>query len=245
MLTDRERLLRNLVLCPGCGRTGPPDTFVQSKTEPAFLSRPAELRSWVGCACGYEWPDDERAPTIGETLDHAFPVRADDVDLRAVYRTFLTSKESVSETTPRGHKTPSSFAKALAELLRYPDGITYEDWADIINVSLATIEKWLADETLPPPDKLHMIVNRIRELKSVPKEALRQFYGMATRPGRRVSPHGQQLHPNVACYMLGPLRDSLTAALAAVDPRAQEELILQFIRQCREFGSRTTDGVNS
>lgn len=149
----------------------------------------------------------------------------------------METKENKTSHRKRG----SLFARALEGLLRAPKDMTYADWAGVLGVSPPAISQWLADETLPRPDRLYAIIRRLREIEGLPREPLQQFADMATRPGRRVSPHGHRLHPNVAYYMLEPLRESLITALATVPSRVQEEMLLRSIRQCHQLTSSETE----
>lgn len=135
-------------------------------------------------------------------------------------------------------RRPSLFARTLAELLAAPAGTSHADWSDILGVSTKTITEWLADDSLPKPEHLCAIVKKLRDTPSVPSELLQQFDDMATRPSSRISPHGRELHPNVAHYMLKPLRESFNATLATIPLALQEQMLVRSIRECCELNSK-------
>lgn len=71
-----------VVVCPGCCKVGGPADFVRThdgSTYAACLTK----------GCGYEWPDDEQAPTLGEVLTRDDGGRWQDVEMHAYLRTLL------------------------------------------------------------------------------------------------------------------------------------------------------------
>jgi len=62
------------VVCPACGKVGLPAAFVRKWEGGSYAACPTK-------DCGYEWPDDEQAPTLGEVLTCTDGGRWQDVDM--------------------------------------------------------------------------------------------------------------------------------------------------------------------
>ncbi len=70
------------VVCPGCCKVGTPADFVREWEGGTYAACPTK-------GCGYEWPDDEQAPTLGEVLTRDDGGRWQDVDMRAYLGTLV------------------------------------------------------------------------------------------------------------------------------------------------------------
>ena len=71
------------VVCPGCARLGTPAEFVRSHRGSTYAACPTE-------GCGYEWSDDEQAPTLGQVMALSDGGRWDSVDMPGYLRALLS-----------------------------------------------------------------------------------------------------------------------------------------------------------
>jgi hypothetical protein len=71
--------------------------------------------------------------------------------------------------------------------------------------------------------------------RRVSDETIEAFENLARRPGTEISPHGDRLSPNLAHYMLKPLRDGFLRSLETLPAPTQETVLLEGAARCREL----------
>ncbi len=97
---------------------------------------------------------------------------------------------------------PSKFAVALKALLDDTDFFTRDEWTDYCVVSDKIINQWLADDSLPTPRRLRMIVRALEE-RGGPKtiEPLAQFNELRSCPAKDISPIMGYAAANLESYL--------------------------------------------
>jgi hypothetical protein len=129
----------------------------------------------------------------------------------------------------------SRFAAMLRRLIDETDVLRRAEWAEVLGVSEAAISQWVNDVGLPRPENVRAILTTLLADRRVSDETIEAFENLARRPGTEISPHGDRLSPNLAHYMLKPLRDGFLRTLETLPPRSQEKVLLEALERCREL----------
>ncbi len=143
-----------------------------------------------------------------------------------------------SKSVARKSQTRSAFASALAVLL---DGTSIHDrrqWAEFLEVTEPAISQWVCDRTLPSPERLRRILDRVRDeqaergsLDGVEDDlsrALEAFEMVRHAPIQHVTPLAARMGDNttVAEYLLQPLRTAWQRNLNTAPVAFQENFYL-------------------
>ena len=102
--------------------------------------------------------------------------------------------------------TPNLFSKAIERLLDETELFSRREWANLLDVSVPEIERWLKEESLPRSDHLCMLWSFIElHLGDIPEGPISFFKEIANYPAEKVSAFGEQMMPNVWEYMQKPV----------------------------------------
>lgn len=120
----------------------------------------------------------------------------------------------------------SIFAAALKALLDDTQIWSREDWSTVLCVEEKTIEAWVSDQQLPTPQVLRSIIRCNRDLDPPTEEPMDQWNAIVERPAEEVTPFAKEMGRSVADYMIRPTLEGFLRALAPLDPRKQEIILL-------------------
>lgn len=119
----------------------------------------------------------------------------------------------------------SRFAEILGKMIDGSKLFTRAEWAEIVNVKEAEIERWLADQTLPSPSVLKMVVSLIMEMDGQ-KELRQEWKKFSEEPFWDVSALWKvDMGSTFGNYLMLPLIDGFTRILRTVAPEEQERIL--------------------
>lgn len=133
--------------------------------------------------------------------------------------------QTSNKTRGHGYNDPGEFARCLTDLIDRSGAFANRlEWAEFLAVSQPAISQWVKSRTIPEPENLRMIVQRVEEAGGDPT-LLEKFNAMALKPAREVSPIGDRFGFSVAEYLLKPRRDALLTRLRRLSVADQEALL--------------------
>ena len=98
------------------------------------------------------------------------------------------------------------FVKAIKGLLDDTNTFTRPQWANLLDVSVSEINRWLSHKEIPRSDHLTMIFSILEMHENkVPQEPISFFKEIANYPADKVSIHGEKMLPTVWEYMQKPV----------------------------------------
>ncbi len=124
----------------------------------------------------------------------------------------------------------SSFAQQLAELLDKSNVASRRQWAAMLDVTRSAISQWVLDRTLPRPDKLRMIVERVRNAESAPAGLLAAWGRIVSQPAGEVTPHGGKIGGTILDYLLAPELEGAQRRLRRMEASRKEQCVGLIVR---------------
>lgn len=99
-------------------------------------------------------------------------------------------------------------------------------WASVLGVSLDTLSRFLAGDTVPEARTLRSMFLILQDHESdAARQACELWHELASRPLREVHPTARSEAPTLAHYVLGPLWEDHRLAVLALPAHEQEQLL--------------------